>query len=87
MGKHPQVSYATVVCAIQSEWIFLHHGKKNVGDTFVGVKNMLQKTFLTCLSFGKSKFLTLIVVTLSNIMVNKYVLVLLNPVTSANENI
>ena len=28
-GKHPQEIYAAVVCAIQSDWIFIQHDKKN----------------------------------------------------------
>ena len=35
MGKHPQESYAAVVCEIDLEWVFLQHNTKNMGYTFV----------------------------------------------------
>ena len=34
MGKYPQESYAMLVRAIQSEWVFLQYVTDNTGDVF-----------------------------------------------------
>ena len=68
-GKYPLESYAVVVCAVQLEWIFLQHVKKDTGYVFVAVENILQETFLPCPFFGKSKYLPPIVGILSMIPV------------------
>ena len=54
-GKYPQESYAAVVRVIQSEWIFLHHVKKDMGYVFLRVEKILQETFLPHILFGKPK--------------------------------
>ena len=54
-GKYPQESYATVVHAIQSEWIFLQHVTGDTGYSFSGVEKMTRETFLPRLFFGKKK--------------------------------
>ena len=46
-GKYPQESYAAVVCAIQSEWIFLQGVIKYTGQAFFGSgKSSAGKLFL-----------------------------------------
>ena len=50
-GKYPQDSYAVVVRAIQSEWIFLQHAIWDMGDASTGVDKMIQGKFLPCLFF------------------------------------
>ena len=55
VGKYPQESYATVVCEIQLEWIFLQHVTWDTGHAFAGVEKMIQENFLCCLFFGKKK--------------------------------
>ena len=52
-GKYPQENYATVVCAIQLERIFLQCVKKNSGDVFVGVEKLLRENFLLQIFFEK----------------------------------
>ena len=84
-GKYPHDSYAPVVHAIQSEWIFLQCVTWDTGDTFAGVEKMIWETFLPHLFFGKTKTLAPIVGALSTMMVNKSELGLLNLVTSAQE--
>ena len=42
VGKHPQESYAVVVCVIQSEWIFLQHVTKETGYAFAGSEKLLR---------------------------------------------
>ena len=64
-GKYPQDSYATVVHAIQSEWIFLQHVTWDTGDALLGVENMIQETFLPRIFFRKTKNLSPIVGALS----------------------
>ena len=44
-GKYNQQSYATVVCAIQLEWIFFQRVKKDTGQAFEGVEKILQEFF------------------------------------------
>ena len=80
-GKYPQESYAAVVRAIQSEWIFLLQVTRDMGCEFVGVDKMIQDTFLPHLFFIKTKTLSLIVGDLSTMPINTSVMVLLNPVT------
>ena len=58
---------------------------KDRGHAFAGVEKLLQETFLPRLFFVKSKSLPPIVVTLSIIPVNKYVLGLQEPVSSSNK--
>ena len=60
-GKYPQESYATMVRAIQSEWIFLQRVTWDTEDAFLGVDKMIQETFLPRLFFGKTKTLSPIV--------------------------
>ena len=84
-GNCPQYSYAAVVWAIQSKWIFLQCVTWDTGDAFVGVEKMIQETFLLRLLFGKMKTLSPIVGTLSTMPINVEVLGLLNPVTSVKE--
>ena len=57
-GKYPQEIYATVLCAIQSEWVFLKHVTCETGDAFVGVDKMIRETCLTCLFFENMKTLS-----------------------------
>ena len=40
-GKYPQESYAIVVRAIQSEWIFLQRVTWDTGDPFAGVEKII----------------------------------------------
>ena len=40
-GKHPQESYAAVVCTIQLECISLQRVIWDTGDAFAGVENMI----------------------------------------------
>ena len=54
-------------------------------DLFVGAEKMIQETFLTHLFFGSTISLSPIIGALSAIPVKKYLLVLLNPVTSAKK--
>ena len=82
-GKYPQYTYATVVRAIQSEWIFLQRITWDIGDSFAGVEKMICKTFLTRLFFGKTKTLSTVGRDLSTMQVKKSGLGLLNLVTSA----
>ena len=77
-GKYPQDSYATVVCLIQSEWIFLQHVTWYTGDSFAVVENMIRETFLHRLFFGITKTLSPIVGALSTMPVSKYGMGLLN---------
>ena len=84
-GKYPQESYAAVVCAIQSEWVFLQRVTRDMGDAFVVVKKMIWETFLPHLFFGKTKTLTPFLVTLSTIPIKVDGLSLLNPVASAKD--
>ena len=83
--KYRQESYAVVVRAIQSEWIFLQRVTWDTGDAFAGVEKMIQENFLPSLFFGKMETLSPIVGALSTMSVKKDGLVLLNPVTSAQE--
>ena len=54
-------------------------------DAIAGVEKTIRETFLPCLFFGKTEILSPIVGALSRIPVKKYGLVILNPVTSAQE--
>ena len=54
-GKYPQESYSAVVCAIQSEWIFIQCLTWYTGNLFAGVEKMIRETFLPRLFFGKNK--------------------------------
>ena len=51
--KCPQESYASVIHAIQLEWIFLQCVMKNIRDAFAGVEKLIWETFLPCLFFRK----------------------------------
>ena len=84
-GKYPQDSYAMVVFATQSEWIFLQRVTTNMGNFFVGVENIIQETSLLRLFFRKKKSFSPIVGDLSMILVKTSGLRLLNKLTSANE--
>ena len=86
-GGYPKGSYASVVRTIQLELIFLQHVTKNMVEAFAGVENIIWGGGggLPRLFFGKSKFLTSLVGTLSMMLVNKFVLGILNHVTSADE--
>ena len=82
--KNPQDSYATVLCVIQQEWIFLQNVTTNTGESFVGIEKIFWDNF--CLVFSpKKKHLSPIVGSLSTAPVKKSGLSLLNPVTSANK--
>ena len=83
MGKYPQESYATVVHAIQPEWIFLQCITWDMAEAFVGVEKMIRETFLPHIFFRKTKTLSPVVGYLSAMPVNKAVLGILNTVTSA----
>ena len=83
--KHPQESYAAVVCAIQPEWIFLQYVSWDTGDAFTGVEKIIHETFLPCLFFRKTKTLSPIMGDLSTTPVKKSGLGLLSQVTSAKE--
>ena len=85
-GKYPQESYATVVRAIQSEWIFLKRSTWDMGDAFAGVEKMIRETFLPCLFLRKTKTFSPIVGAISTMPVRKAGLGLLNTVTSSHEN-
>ena len=56
--KYPQESYATVVCAIQSECIFLQRVSWDTGDGFAGLEKMIREPFLLHLFFGNKIPLT-----------------------------
>ena len=55
------------------------------GGAFLWVDNMIRETFLPHLFFGKTKFLSPIVLSLSMVPLKKSRLRILNPVTSAKE--
>ena len=54
-------------------------------DAFAGVEKIIQETFLPRIFFGNTKTLFPVIGYLSTMSVNKYVMVLLNPLTSAQE--
>ena len=83
--KFPQESYSAVVCAIQSDYIFLQRVTSDVGGVFAGVEKMIRETFLSHLFSIKTKPLPPIVGALSTIPVKKVGLGLLNTVTSAKD--
>ena len=74
-----------VVCAIQSEWIFLQSVTKYMGHSSVGVENLLRETFLTHILFGKSKTLSPVEGDLSTFPAKKSRKGLHNPVKSAEK--
>ena len=74
-----------MIRAIQSEWIFLQRVTWDTGDTFSGVENIIQETFLPRLFFRNMKTLSPVVGALSTMPVKKYGLGLLNSVTSAQK--
>ena len=74
-----------MVCAIQSEWIFLQRVTWDTGDVFAGVDKMIRETFLPRLFFRKTKTLSSVVGALCTMPVKKSVMGLLNPVASAQE--
>ena len=67
---------------IQLEWIFLQRVMKDKGQAFVGLGKVLRETFLSRLLFGISKTSPPVVGSLSTLPVNKYELVIQNPMTS-----
>ena len=81
-GKYIQESYDAVVREIQSDWIFIQPVPWDTGDAFARVEKIIRETFLPRLFFGKKKTLSPIVGDLSTMLVKKYGLGLLNPVTS-----
>ena len=85
VAKYPQKSYSTVVCTVQSEWIFLKRVIKYMEQKFAGVENFLQETFLPCLFFGKSKTSPPLIGSLSMLPVNKSGMGLHNPVASVKD--
>ena len=85
-GKYPQESYAAVVRAIQSEWIFLLHVTWYTGALFAVVEKIICENVLPRLFFGKTKTLYPVIGDLSMMTARKSGLGLLNPVTSAQEN-
>ena len=70
---------------MQSEWIFIQRVTWDTGGEFAGVEKMTWDIFLPRLFFGNTKSLPPIIGALSTIMVKKYGLVLMNPVTSSKE--
>ena len=81
LGKYTQVSYTTMVCVIQLEWICLKCTKKETGYAFIGVENLLPENVLPRLFFGKSKYFPPIVGTLNTMLVKKSGLGVQDPVT------
>ena len=81
--KYPQKSYAAVLCAVQSEWIFLQHVTWNTGELFAGAEKMIRETFLPRLLFGNKKTISPVVGSLSKIPAKKSGLGLLNTVAPA----
>ena len=55
VGKYPQKSYAVVVRAIQSKWIFLQRFTWDTGDVFMGVEEMIWKHFCLVFSLERQK--------------------------------
>ena len=84
-GRYPQESYTTVVCTIQSEWIFVQQIPTDTGDTFAWVEKMIRETFFSPLLLKKTKSISPIEGDLSIMPVKKYELGLLNALTSANK--
>ena len=80
-GGYPQESYAAVVSAIQSEWIFLQHVTWDTGYVFTGSGKKIQETFLPRLFFRNTKTLSPFVGSISAMPAKKSGLGLLNPVT------
>ena len=72
-----------MVCAIQSEWIFLQWVTLDMEGVFAGVENMVQETFLPRLFFRKTKTLSPIVGDISTMPIKMAGLGLLNLVVSA----
>ena len=70
-GKYPQEIYASVVCVIQSEWIFLQHVTLDTGDLFAGVEKIICENVLLRLLFGNTKILSPVVGSLSKMRVRK----------------
>ena len=83
--KYPQESYAAVVRAIQSKWIFLKCITNNTGYKFTVVDKILQETFMQQLFFRGSKYLTPIIGALSTISDKKASLGLQNPMSSLDK--
>ena len=52
-GKYTQESYAAVVRAIQSEWIFLQRVTWDTGESFAGAEKMIRESF--CLVFSSER--------------------------------
>ena len=77
-GQYPQESYAAVVHAIQSEWIFIQRVTWDMGDAFAVVDKMIRGSFLSCLFFGKKKTLSPVVGDLSIMLAKESGLGLLN---------
>ena len=75
-----------MVHVIQLEWIFLQHVTWDTEDSFAGVEKTVPETFLPHLFLRNTKTVSPAVGYLSTILVSKSGLVLLNIVTSAQEN-
>ena len=81
-GKYPQESYSAVICAIQSEWIFLQLITWYTGGALAGVEKIIRKPFCLVFFFWNTKTLSPIVGTLSMMPIKVARLGLLNPVKS-----
>ena len=53
-GKYPHESYAVVVCAIQSEWIFLPYVNSDTKEAFTGVEKSILETLFAWSFFWKN---------------------------------
>ena len=84
-GEYPQKSYYTVVCLIQSDWIFIQCVTWDTGDMCVGVEETIRENVFHRLFFSEIKSLSPIVGDISTMPVKKYVLVPMNPVTLAKD--
>ena len=83
--KYLQDSYALADRVIQSEWIFFQPMKKDMGQAFAGLEKVMRGIYLPRLFFVISKTLPPVVVDLSTLSVNKFGLVLNNPMPSEND--
>ena len=50
-GNYPKEIYASVVRAIQLEYIFVQHSTRDMGYTFEGIEKLLRENFLLHLFF------------------------------------
>ena len=86
VGKYPQEIYDVVVRVIKLESIFLQRLTRNKAYVLASVEKLLQEAIFPHPFFGKSKSLTPLVCTLSNIPVKKAVLGLHDTMTPTDEN-